>query len=198
MSAASWLQFVAFVAVIIVTARAAGPLHGQGVRRRREGARRSGLRSDRAGDLPRLPRRPRAASSAGPSTRTRCIGVQHLVVLRAVYALQRLQGRLPFNPTDVAAVVPAPVVQHRGQLHDEHELAVLRRRGDDEPPHPDGRACRPELRVGRGRHGDRRRAHPRRCRAGGLDDHRQLLGRPDPLDRSASCCRCRSSSRSCS
>ena len=44
-----------------------------------------------------------------------------------LYGLQRLQGHLPFNPTDVHRGHPAPVVQHRGQLHDQHELAVLRR-----------------------------------------------------------------------
>ena len=66
-----------------------------------------------------------------------------------LYVLQRLQGSLPLNPTDVGAVPAAAGVQHRRQLRHQHELAELRRRVDDEPPHPDGRAwpcrtsCRP-------------------------------------------------------
>ena len=44
-----------------------------------------------------------------------------------------------------------PVVQHRDQLHDEHELAGLQRRIDDELSRADGGAGRAELRVGRAR-----------------------------------------------
>ena len=50
-----------------------------------------------------------------------------------------------------SAVCRGAGVQHRGQLRDQHELADLRRRVDDEPPHPDGRAGGAELRLGRGR-----------------------------------------------
>ena len=49
------------------------------------------------------------------------------------YALLRLQGHLPLNPDHMAAVKPGLVVQHRGQLPDQHQLAGLRRRVDDEP-----------------------------------------------------------------
>ena len=78
-----------------------------------------------------------------------------------LFALQRLQGFLPLNPTDVDSVPPAARLQHRRQLHHQHELAELRRRVDDEPSHPDGRADRAELRLGRRRDRRRRRAHPR-------------------------------------
>ena len=64
------------------------------------------------------------------------------------------------RPTSTG-VPPALVVQHRGQLRHEHELAELRRRVDDEPPHPDGRAGGAELRLGGGRHRRRGRADPR-------------------------------------
>ena len=47
-----------------------------------------------------------------------------------LYVLQRIQNGLPFNPTDMANVTPALVVQHRRQLRDEHELAELRGRDD--------------------------------------------------------------------
>ena len=66
-------------------------------------------------------------------------------------------------------------VQHRRQLHDEHELAVVRRRDHDELLRADGGADGPELRLGRGRHRDRDRAGSRLCAAGD-EDHRQLLG----------------------
>ena len=45
------------------------------------------------------------------------------------YLLQRLQGLLPLNPQGFRRghVDPRPGVQHGRQLHDEHELAVVRR-----------------------------------------------------------------------
>ena len=43
---------------------------------------------------------------------------------------------------------PRSVVQHRHELHDEHELAVVQRRVGDELSRADGRARRPELRLG--------------------------------------------------
>ncbi len=76
---------------------------------------------------------------------------------------------------------PADLVQHRRQLRHQHELAELLRRDDDGPPRADGRAHGAELRVGRGRHGRRRRADPRTGPALGADA-RQLLGRPHPHD----------------
>ena len=96
----------------------------------------------------------------------------------------------PPAPPGLAAVQPerrvrsraAPLVQHGRQLHDEHELAVLRRRVDDEPPHPDDRARRAELRIGSRRDGGDGGADSRHRPPPG-QDARQLLGRPHPLDR---------------
>ena len=76
---------------------------------------------------------------------------------------------------------PRPVVEHRGQLRDEHELAELRRRVDAQLPDADARARGAELRVRRLRHGDPRGAHPRPGPQAG-QRHRQLLGRPHPHD----------------
>ena len=45
----------------------------------------------------------------------------------AVYGLQRLQASLPLNPAGHGRGVARLVVQHRHQLHDEHQLAGLRR-----------------------------------------------------------------------
>ena len=68
------------------------------------------------------------------------------------YAIQRLQHVLPFNPQKLGAVEAALLLQHRGQLHDQHQLAGLRRRGDDELPEPDGRPRLAQLHLRRGGH----------------------------------------------
>ncbi len=72
-------------------------------------------------------------------------------------------------------------VQHGLVVHDEHQLAVLQRRDDDELPQPDDRADGPELAVGRRR--DRRggRADPRDHRAQ-RQEPRQLLAGPRAHD----------------
>ena len=80
----------------------------------------------------------------------------------------------------------ALLVQHRGELHHQHELAGLRGRDHDELLQPDGRPRLAQLHLGRGRHRDRRgprpRPHaPRRGQGPGHD--RQLLGGPDPRHR---------------
>ena len=53
------------------------------------------------------------------------------------------------------------VLEHRGQLRHEHELAGVLGRVDDGLPGPDGRPGGAELRLGRGRHRRRRRAGAR-------------------------------------
>ena len=72
-------------------------------------------------------------------------------------------------------------VQHGLVVPDEHELAVLRRRDDDELLQPDGRAHRSELPLRRDRNLGRRRADPRHHRPQ-RPQHRQLLARHDPHD----------------
>ena len=52
-------------------------------------------------------------------------GVQLRVVPVRLRCSQRLQGALPFNPTNMAGVAAVRRVQHRRQLHDQHELAVV-------------------------------------------------------------------------
>ena len=47
-----------------------------------------------------------------------------VVSMLVLYALQRLQGLLPFNPQGLAGVAPALGVQHGGVVHHQHELAV--------------------------------------------------------------------------
>ena len=69
-----------------------------------------------------------------------------------------------------------PLVQHRDQLHHQHQLAELRRRKHDVLPRADARPHASELPVGGNRHRARGRADPRLCAR--LDAHRrQFLGR---------------------
>ena len=105
MSAASWLQFVVFIAVLVATAvplgRYMAKVYGDDERRPATG---SSVRSSAS------------STASAASTRTReqrwtvyaysLLGVQRRVVRWSCTPLQRLQGDLPFNPTDVPAVVP--------------------------------------------------------------------------------------------
>ena len=83
------------------------------------------------------------------------------VSLVATYAIQRLQGVLPLQSRRPARRAPAPRLQHRHQLRDQHQLAVLRRRDDDEPPDADAGAHGAELRVRGDGHGGARGPGPR-------------------------------------
>ncbi len=76
----------------------------------------------------------------------------NVVGVFAVYALQRLQGLLPLNPAGFGPRQPGLVVQHRGQLRHQHQLAGLLGRVDDEPSDADARPHRPELLLGGDRH----------------------------------------------
>ena len=101
--------------------------------------------------------------------------VFNLLGLLAVYALQRLQGILPLNPQGLARGGAGLVLQHRGQLRHQHQLAGLRRRNDDELPHADAGADRAELRLGGHGHGRADRSDARDRPPHGADD-RQFLG----------------------
>ena len=59
-----------------------------------------------------------------------------------LYALQRLQAYLPFNPQGSGRRHAGPRVQHLGQLYHQHELAVLYAGNHDELSRPDGGAHR--------------------------------------------------------
>ena len=78
-----------------------------------------------------------------------------------LYAMQRLQQILPFNPQGMGAVAPDLAFQHRGQLHHQYQLAGLQRRIDDELPDPDGGSGIPQLRLRGGRYRDSYRGDPR-------------------------------------
>ncbi len=105
--------------------------------------------------------------------------LQHRLFPRGLRTAE-VPGLTAFQPDGHAGRRPPPLVQHGGQLHDQHQLAVLWGRGNDEPSHPDDRPGGPELRVCRGRNGNGGCPHPGHFAAEGSDD-RQLLGRSHPL-----------------
>ena len=83
-------------------------------------------------------------------------------------------------------------VQHHVVVRDQHQLAVLRRRDDDELLQPDGRADGSELPLGGRRHRRRRRAHPRDHRAAAARAW-ATSGRTWSAPSCTCCCRSRSS-----
>ncbi len=96
---------------------------------------------------------------------------------------ERLLGAPRAQPARLPLGAVERDVQHRLVVHDEHQLAVLQRRDDDELLQPDGGADRPELAVGRrgDRRGGRAGARDRRAHRQG---YRQLLaghGAHDPV-----------------
>ena len=103
--------------------------------------------------------------------------------------VQRRVGAVPLRvPARAAALLAAvrgaaddgrPVVQHRGQLRHEHQLAVVLGRERARLRRADGRPGGAELRLGRGGHRGRDRAGAR-LRPQPDRPARQLLGRPDP------------------
>jgi len=175
MTGAAWLQILALVACIAVGTRVLGP-YLAGVFGDDEKA-----YGDRV--FLRLERPLYRLCGIDPEQGA---ALEHLRLLAA--RVQWLLGPVRLRHPAPAGLAPAQphrrrrgargaLVQHRGQLRDQHELAELRRREHDELPHADGGAGRAELRVGRGGAHRGRRAHPRPGPPTGRDD-RQLLGRP--------------------
>ena len=68
------------------------------------------------------------------------------VGLAFLFIVQLIQGWLPLNPARLGNVPGTPRVQYGRQLHDEHELAGVFGRGNDELPHADARTDRAEFR----------------------------------------------------
>ena len=129
-----------------------------------------------------LPRRPEAGAAL-ERLHDQPDRVQRRCRSSSVYLIQRLQGSLPFNPTDRSASSPMGAFNGVGQLRDQHQLAVVLRRADDEPPHADGRASRSRT-SSRPRPAWRSRsALIRGITRSGIAQPRQLLGRPDAHDR---------------
>ena len=130
----------------------------------------------------------RDASRAGASTRSPSSRFPRCGLL-VTYAIQRLQHVLAVQPAESCRRRARSRVQHRRELHDQHELAGVRRRDHDELPDADGGARVAQLHLGRGRNRGRRRSrardHPALGREGPGND-RQLLGRRRACDRLSS------------
>ena len=154
----------------------------------------AGARPDRARHLSPRRRRPERRSRTGSATRLRVL-LFNFIGFVVVYLLQRLQGVLPLNPQGFAAVSPDSSFNTAVSFATQHELAGLRRRGDDELSHADARARGAELPVrGSGmavlvaliRGFVRRQARARSATSTSTSR----------AARSTSCCRCRCCSRS--
>ena len=159
------------------------------------------LRPVERGIYARLRRATRPRSSTGSPTRSRCWRSAS-PASSSLYALQRLQDVLPFNPQGLDAVAPdlafntsvSFVTNTNWQSYTpETTMSYLV---------ADGRADGAQLRLGRHRHRAGDRADPRLRAPLGADD-RQFLGRSDPLHALhpaadlASSSACSSSGRAC-
>ena len=193
MSAANWLQFLALVGALLVTT----PLLGAYLARVLGGGTAPGdrvfLRS--SGSSTGSAASTRTASSAGPSTRS--VLAFSVVCVLGLYVLQRLQGSLPLNPTDLGAVTPALAFNtavsfvtntnwqnYSGESTMSHLTQMAGLAVQNFVSAAVGLAVAVALDP---------RPRPARAR-----HDRQLLGRPARAARCASCCRSRSCSRSCS
>ena len=177
MDASGWLQLVALGLALLVGAARPRRVHRPRLLGR-AASRGPRLRAGRACDLPRR-RRDTGERAALDGLRAFGARLQRRLGPRPLPAPARPGRALP-QPDRRDGRSAGARLQHRRQLRHEHELAELRRRVDDEPPHADERARRPELRLGGGRHRGRDRARPRHHAAPQRDD-RQLLGRPHAL-----------------
>ena len=114
------------------------------------------------------------------------------VSMLLTYARAAAAAPAAAQPAGLAGRARPPGVRDRGLVHDQHELAVVRRRVDDVVLLADDAARVPQLRVGGGRHGGRGRARAR---------HRAPVGRAARATsgstwcaaRCTCCCRSRSS-----
>ena len=147
-----------------------------------------------SGSIYRLCGRPaRPRRWAGRPTRSRCCSSTFAGLLRRLPA-PAPAGRAAAEPAGPRRGLARLLVQHRGELRHQHQLAGLRRRDDHELPHPDARADRAELRLGRHRHG-RRWSRSSAASRGARRRPSATSGSISRGPRSTSCCRCPSSWR---
>ena len=123
-------------------------------------ARRAG--PDRAGILPARRHRRRGRRTGGATRLAARLQRRLHAVLFGLDACRRLF----LNPDGMLGGLAASRPEHRGELRDQHELAVLRGRVDDVLPDPDGRDHGADLRLGRGRDGGARSPSSAASRAG--------------------------------
>ncbi len=171
-----WLQILAYFLVLVLLAKPLGQFYGEGVPGRtylshaRSLARWSGCSTawpaftEAENGLENLCHSPCCCSASSAWSSSTCSSG-----CRAFTAQPAGDGRS----------IAGPVAQYRRQLRDQHQLAKLRRRSDDELPDPDAGHDGAELYVGGSRYRHRGgfypRFYPSQCPYPG-----QLLGRSDP------------------
>ena len=139
MSSYAWLQLGVLAAILLVTTPCPRRVHRRGLRRR-QGARRPRVPPGRAARLPHLRRRPEREQTWPVVRRSRCSRSASSPCSASTCCSGSRATCRSTRPTRRRAA--GARVQHRGQLRHQHELAELRRRVDDEPPHADGRPRR--------------------------------------------------------
>ena len=173
MTVNGWLQIGFFLLAILAVTPRARALHDAGLQSRADVAR-PGASPRRAADLS-IDRRRRDARDALDRVRRLGAAVQRRLDAGALSDAARA-AVAALESAGIRRRSARPRVQYRRVVHDQHELAGLQRRVDDELFHADGRPRVPQLHVGGGRHRGRDRVHPRR-RPEGERHARQLLGR---------------------
>ena len=196
MTLIGWLQILVFFALIAGADEAARRLH---VPRLRGGA---AAAAARARPVERALYRlcgvdPRQEQTWG-STRSRCWPSARSACSSPTL-IQRLQQRAAAQPAAPRRRRADARVQHRGQLHDQHQLAGATR-GESTMSYLTQMAGLAwhnfiSAAAGIGVALALARGFTRRPGPDGAQDARQLLGRPRPRHRSTCCCRSASSSR---
>ena len=162
MTTAAWLQIAALIGLLLVGTRLLGPyvadVFGDG---------------PAPGDRVFLPVERLIYRACGVDPKreqtwpvyARSLLAFSLVSVLGLYALQRLQGSLPLNPTAVESV--PPFLAFNTAVSFVTNTNWQNYGGESTMGHliADGRAHRAELRLGGGRHGRRRRPDPRASRA---------------------------------
>ena len=135
MTVNGWIQILFFFGVILACTKPLGAF----MHRVMEGEQPLPLRAARMAGAARLSR---VSGVDGREQRWTAYSLALLAfsffTMLVTYAIQRLQAVLPFNPQKLARRGSRLVLQHRRQLHHQHELAGVRRRSDHELPEPDG------------------------------------------------------------
>ena len=177
MTVIGWVQILLYCAIIIAITPPARRLYDARVQRRAHLSL-ADPAAGRARDLQDRRRRRAPGTARG-----------HLYGRHAAVPCRRLSHSLCVDARAGGAAVqsgrpvrrrPGSVVQHRGELHHQHQLAELRRRKHDVLPRADARSDASELSVGGDRHRARHGADPRLRAAFGAH-RRQFLGRCHPL-----------------
>ncbi len=177
MNTSGWLQLGLYVVVLLLLAKPLGA-YMAAVYEGRATLGTAHRRTAGAIDLSRRGRRPGARNGLDR------VRARHALVQPVGWPVRLRPAAGPAmaaaQPADHGRRLAGLGVQHRDELHHQHQLARLCRREHDELPDPDAGARGAELRFGRERDGGAGRADSR-LRPQGSERHRQLLDGPRPF-----------------